>query len=59
MVYIGCRDKHIYDIDATLNCQLWTFDTGGKVWSSPAVVDSTVYVGGIHGTVYALEESEE
>lgn len=32
----------------------WTFDTGGPVFSSPTVVDSTVYIGSQRGAVYAL-----
>ena len=30
---------------ASGNQTLWTFTTGGPVWSSPAVVDGVVYVG--------------
>jgi outer membrane protein assembly factor BamB len=34
----------------------WVFQTGGEVASSPAVVDGTVYVVSLDGTVYALTE---
>jgi outer membrane protein assembly factor BamB len=33
----------------------WTVETGHQVWSSPAVVDGTVYVGSWDNTVYALD----
>src|SRR5690348_15313085 len=33
----------------------WTFQTGGAVNSSPAVVDGVVYVGSSDGSVYALD----
>lgn len=33
----------------------WTFETGGKVSSSPAVVDESVYIGSTDGNLYALD----
>jgi outer membrane protein assembly factor BamB len=33
----------------------WRFDTGGTVFSSPTVVDETVYIGSQSGAVYALD----
>jgi outer membrane protein assembly factor BamB len=33
---------------------VWTFKTGGAVWSSPAVVGNTVYFGSDDGIVYAV-----
>ncbi|MFT4947580.1 MAG: outer membrane protein assembly factor BamB [Natronomonas sp.] len=33
----------------------WRFDTGGPVFSSPTVVDETVYIGSQSGAVYALD----
>ena len=33
---------------------LWRFHTGGRIFASPAVVDSTVYIGSTDGNVYAL-----
>ena len=35
----------------------WTFTTGNNVYSSPTVVDGTVYVGSTDGNVYALDAS--
>ncbi|MEU8034594.1 serine/threonine-protein kinase [Streptomyces sp. NPDC049099] len=35
--------------------QLWTHTTGDRVFSSPAVVDGTVYIGGTDKKVYALD----
>lgn len=34
---------------------LWTFETGGTVRSSPAVVDGTVYIGSDDGSLYAID----
>lgn len=33
---------------------VWTFKSGGPVWSSPAVADNTVYFGSNDGVIYAL-----
>jgi outer membrane protein assembly factor BamB len=33
----------------------WRFETGGPVYSWPAVVDGTVYVGSLDGNVYGLD----
>ncbi len=34
---------------------LWTFKTGGAIWGTPTVGNSTVYFGSDDGTVYALD----
>lgn len=36
----------------------WKFKTGGKVFSSPAVVDGVVYVGSADGNLYAVRASD-
>lgn len=36
------------------NQTMWTYQTGGPVYSSPAVVDGKVYVGSDDGYVYCL-----
>lgn len=33
----------------------WRFETGGKVFSSPAVVNDSVYIGSTDGKVYSLD----
>ena len=54
-VYIGSDDGNLYAIDANTGDQLWGFDTGSSVVSSPIVdVDGTIYVGSDNGNVYAV-----
>lgn len=36
--------------------ELWRFETGGPVSSSPAVVDGVVYIGSTDNYVYAITE---
>jgi len=38
--------------------QIWSFETNSSVYSSPTVVDGTVYVGSNDGNVYALAASD-
>jgi parallel beta-helix repeat protein len=41
----------------TTNSTIWTYKTGEKVWSSPAVVDGRVHVGSFDFNVYCLNTS--
>jgi outer membrane protein assembly factor BamB len=48
MVYGDSEDGTLYVFDATCRqkCQpLWSFTTGGSIWSSPTVADGMIYVG--------------
>jgi len=42
-------------LDAETGDELWNFETGERVGSSPTVSDGTVYVGSSDGNVYALK----
>ena len=33
---------------------MWSYNTGGQVYSSPAVANGIVYVGSVNDTLYAL-----
>jgi outer membrane protein assembly factor BamB/PKD repeat protein len=54
-VYVGSDDDHVYALDAETGEQQWSFETGGKVQSSPTVVNGTVYIGSIEENVYAID----
>ena len=53
-VYIASGTK-VYALDAASGTPRWTHTTGGHVFSSPAVVDGTVYIGSNDNKVYALD----
>jgi len=38
--------------------EVWSFETGDRVWSSPTVVDGRVFVGSVDDNVYALDASD-
>jgi outer membrane protein assembly factor BamB len=44
----------VYALDAKTGAKLWSYATGNSVSSSPAVVNSVVYVGSYDGKVYAF-----
>jgi hypothetical protein len=48
------RRGHVYALDAETGDQIWSFETGGAVYSSPAVVDEVLYVGAMDSNVYAF-----
>ena len=58
VVYIGISgsafDGWIYALDARTGQEKWTFETYSAT-SSPAVVDSTVYIASLHSWLYALD----
>lgn len=54
MVYIGSEDKNFYAFDAYTGQQVWTAQTGGRIYSSPAVANNVVYVGSNDGNLYAF-----
>ena len=49
-------DDLVYAIDAADGSERWSFETGGSVECSPAVVNGTVYVGSRDTQIYALTE---
>src|ERR1700728_2221916 len=55
MVYVGSFDRSLYSVDARTGAKVWSFPTGGSVFSSPAAADGLVYVGSGDGNMYALD----
>jgi outer membrane protein assembly factor BamB len=52
--YVGV-DNRLVAIDLESHQMLWTFVSGDKVSSSPALVDNTIYVGSEDGRIYAID----
>ena len=57
MVYFGCRDSHLYALDANTGEKKWAFSGEGSwVVSSPAVQEGKVYfVTSDTSLLYALD----
>jgi outer membrane protein assembly factor BamB len=60
-IYFGCDNGKFYCLDADSKAELWSYDTGGRVMSSPAIcnIDSDdeleVIVGSDNGYVYCFD----
>jgi len=51
--HAGVYDSGIHDSFGTLK---WKFQTGGKVFSSPAVYNGTIFIGSEDHNLYAINE---
>jgi outer membrane protein assembly factor BamB len=67
-LYIGSSDyQQALAIDAATGRKIWTFDTDGSAWSTPAVTDHLVFIGTVgiphleyithHGGFFAIDRS--
>jgi eukaryotic-like serine/threonine-protein kinase len=56
-LYIGCTDGWIYCLDATTGDLLSKYQTGAKIWGTPAVAGNTVYIGSFDKKLYALDSA--
>jgi parallel beta-helix repeat protein len=54
-VYVGSTNCKVYCLNASTGAYVWSYTTGGNVFSSPAVVDGKVYVGSYDHKVYCLD----
>jgi FOG: WD40-like repeat len=56
----GVYDGEVYALNATDGTEQWSYSRGGPgtELSSPAVVNGTVYIGGVGGSVYALNATD-
>jgi outer membrane protein assembly factor BamB len=54
-IYAGCNDGALYTFDQATGAKGWTYQTGGKIQSSPAVASNMVYFGSWDGWLYALD----
>jgi len=54
VVYVGSFDRSLYAVNPRTGAKIWSFPTGGSVFSSPTVTDGLVYAGSGDGNIYAL-----
>lgn len=60
-VYVGCGDGTLCALAASDGTEKWGIKTGKQVSPAPAVVDDTVYIGGVgdgEGLLYALDATD-
>jgi PQQ-like domain len=49
----------VYALDANTGAELWSYTTGGAVYSSPAVANGMVYIGSDDGKLYCFGLTDE
>ena len=54
-VYFGCSGGKVYALDAETNEKQWEFETGDKIWSTPAIDGDTLYTGSFDKKLYAID----
>ncbi|TRO54697.1 hypothetical protein E2P63_00765, partial [Candidatus Bathyarchaeota archaeon] len=57
-VFVGSATGYMYALDADSGLPIWSYHTGGCIFSSPAVVAGVVYFGSDDQTFYALRASD-
>jgi outer membrane protein assembly factor BamB len=57
-VYFGDSDGKFYALDAATGDKLWEYDTGAKIWGTPAVDGDTVFIGSFDKKLYALNAAD-
>ena len=57
-VFVGDSDGNIYALDAATGDLQWEFETGDKIWSSPAIEGDTLFVGSYDNKLYALDATD-
>ncbi len=57
-VFIGSRDKRLHAIDRETGVAAWTYQTSGRVDSSPLAFSDAVVVGSTDGWLYAVNQAD-
>lgn len=55
LLVIGNSNGEVYAFRTQTGAQVWSFSTGGRVWSSPLILDGVVYVASLDHKLYALD----
>lgn len=56
VVYVGCDDGHLYGFDNQTGDVKFDVDLGGKLQSSPIVLNDTAYIASSNGKLYSAIE---
>lgn len=54
-VFFGSTDSYVRCLNGTTGGLVWSYRTGGRVYSTPTVANGCVYVGSADGYAYCLE----
>ncbi|TET26889.1 MAG: dehydrogenase [Dehalococcoidia bacterium] len=54
-LYIGSSDGKLYALDAATGDEIWQFETGDKVWSTPVIDGNRLFIASFDKKLYALD----
>ena len=54
-LYFSSANGNIYALDAETGDWSWTFQTGDKIWSTPAIDGDTLFIGSFDKKLYAID----
>jgi outer membrane protein assembly factor BamB len=54
-LYFGCSDGKVCALDAATGDKEWEFETGDKIWSTPAIDGGNLYIGSFDKKLYAID----
>jgi outer membrane protein assembly factor BamB len=57
-LYIAGSDGKLYALDAVTGDWLWEYETGEKIWATPALSDGVVYIGSFDKKLYAINAAD-
>ncbi|MFC1954586.1 PQQ-binding-like beta-propeller repeat protein [Chloroflexota bacterium] len=57
-LYFGSADGKVYALNDADGYKEWEFETGDKIWSTPAVDGDTLYISSFDNLLYALDTSD-
>lgn len=55
LLVIGNSNGQVYAFRTQTGAEAWSFTTGGRVWASPLILDSAVYVASLDHKLYAID----
>lgn len=54
IIYFGSQSRYVYAVEAFTGEEVWSYETGAKIDSTPVVHEDTVYVGSFDYNLYAF-----
>lgn len=54
-LYFGSAGGIVYALDATTGDEVWQFETGDDIWSTPAIDSDTLYIGSFDKGLFAID----
>ena len=58
ILLVGSSDGSSYGFDIEDNSNIWSFETGSKIWTKPLISDGQVFFGSLDKNFYALDVTD-